>query len=76
MRFILLSVFDYFQKSSLVKWIVDCNLCVFFENCEGRSLFVFIRKSCFAKKIVEYFSIFFKVGDKFIIIQYKVLFYY
>ena len=39
--------------SSLVKWIVDKNLCVFFERTEGRSLFVFIRKRCFAKKMLN-----------------------
>ena len=35
---------------SLVKWIVDNNLCVFFERTEERSMFVFIREHCFAKK--------------------------
>ena len=42
-----------FRMSSLVKCIVDSNLCAFFENCEGRSLFVFARKSCFAKKLLN-----------------------
>ena len=40
---------------------------VFFEGTEGRSLFVFIREHCFAKK-VEYFSLSFKVFDEFIIL--------
>ena len=32
-----------FTMSSLVKWIVDNNLYVFFERTKGRSLFVFIK---------------------------------
>ena len=46
------------RMSSLVMWIVDNNLCVFFERTEGRSMFVFIREHFFPKKkrIFEPFS--------------------
>ena len=40
-----------FRMLSLAKWIVDSNLCVL--RTEGRSLFVFIRKHCFAKKLLN-----------------------
>ena len=36
-----------------MKWIVDGSLCVFFEKSEGRSLVVFIKERCFAKKNVK-----------------------
>ena len=39
--------------SSLVKWIVDVNLCAFFERTEGKSLFVFIREYSFTKKLLD-----------------------
>ena len=42
-----------FRMSSLVKWIIDSNLWVFFERTEGRSLFMFIREYCLAKKLLN-----------------------
>ena len=42
-----------FRMPSVVKRIVDSNICVFFERTEGRSLFVFIREHCFAKKLLN-----------------------
>ena len=53
MRFIWVKVLNIFRMWSLVKWIVDSNLCVFFERTEGRSLLVFIREHYFAKKLLN-----------------------
>ena len=41
-----------FRISSLVKWIVESNLCVSFERTEGRSLFVF-KRTLFCKKMLD-----------------------
>ena len=53
-RFLIIS-----RMSSLVMWIVDNNLCVFFERTEGRSMFVFIREHFFPKEKKD-FSAFFQ----------------
>ena len=42
-------IVNFFSEDRLV----DSNLCVFFERTEGRSLFVFIKEHCFAKKLLN-----------------------
>ena len=67
MRFICSRFLTIFRMTSLVKWIVESNLCFLWKNWRKITVRVY-KGTLFCKKTVKYFSFLFKVCDEFMIV--------